>query len=53
MGVKGGTPLPKAGFNAPPAEASTPRKQSAVWGASLLGDLQVICQIHEIFKSLK
>lgn len=30
--VKGGvaTPLPRAGFNAPPAEASTPRKRSDV-----------------------
>jgi len=30
--------LPRAGFNAPPAETSTPRKRSAVWCASLLAN---------------
>ena len=38
LGVKGGgaSPLPRAGFNAPPAETSTPLKRSATWCASLL-----------------
>jgi hypothetical protein len=51
-GSRGVSPLSRAGFNAPPAKASIPRKRSAVRDASLLSLSQIGFEDTRVFLDL-